>query len=658
MANNGITVQDTPLDQWQAQNANNASVVDTPTLPAWARILGGTASNFGKGLATTAGLPGDLVTMFNRGTNFVGNKIREGITGQPTPPDYLKQQAEDDTGWFNSDWLQQQGRQAGLFDRPDLAPQSTAERYLYSAARGAGSAAPFGPRAIPSGIGAGLGEEATRELLPDLTKAHPILAPLIGSTLGAIGGGGVTNTIGRINSSLRGSTTPLVADYDLLGMKPRLAGDVTGSNLMQRLQAFASKAPGGAPLVEHAANQTLGEYGNAIDDTAAMLGSSRTLTDAGRALKNSTTSWLSNFRTQSDANYKALDQFIPGTTPVKVTNLKSALDSVVNAMPDAPNVAGRLQSGFVRGLKTDLDTDLAKTNGALAWSTVKQIRTRIGEYLSSPNGLPADVDTAELKRIYSGLTQDMQGAASAAGQKASDAFAAANTYTKNGHDFIDRVLQPIADAKTPEDAAAAVLNKGGRGGTVLQEIRDQMPRAADELGAYSIRDMGAATAGNQNAAGNAVSSASFLTDLNKMSPEAKAALFQDPAVKARLASLARVSKGMKDTERFVNSSNTATHTGTKELMGLGGQMVGGGVLGLEAGERFGHPLLGAAMGAAAPVFPRLGGYFAGRLTATPALTRFLAAPTAGRIPISGNAASIFATLPPSQQQALLGGQQQ
>jgi hypothetical protein len=61
-----------------------------------------------------------------------------------------------------------------------------------------------------------------------------------------------------------------------------------------------------------------------------------------------------------------------------------------------------------------------------------------------------------------------------------DRFRTANYYTSAGHNFIENVLQPAMKAD-PEKAASSLLSGGKFGGSELQQIREQIPQAADEL---------------------------------------------------------------------------------------------------------------------------------------------------------------------------------
>ncbi len=150
---------------------------------------------------------------------------------------------------------------------------------------------------------------------------------------------------------------------------------------------------------------------------------------------------------------------------------------------------------------------------------------------------------------------------------------------------------------------------------MLGAIRQEMPKAADELAAYKLRDMAAATAGQQNATATRLSPGSFVTDAANLSPEAKDALFS--GISQRLQDLSTVGNSMKQTAQFLNTSNTGVHSlFTHMLTGAGAGFAAGGLPGAMYG------LLGL------PATE----YAAGHAISSPGLTRLMAAPGGQTIP--------------------------
>src|SRR6202040_1443560 len=188
---------------------------------------------------------------------------------------------------------------------------------------------------------------------------------------------------------------------------------------------------------------------------------------------------------------------------------------------------------------------------------VTGIRSQIGERLAEPSTYGGDTSSIALKRLYGALSGDLQSAAAARGPVAQAAFNNANALMRNGHNFIEGTLSNVlsGDKIRPEQAANLALNSGATGGTLLQSIRDQMPIAADELAAFKLRDMAAATPGRATA-DMPTSAATFSTELNRLSPEARQVLFA--GIEPKLSALQTVAERGKETfARYGNPSGTS-----------------------------------------------------------------------------------------------------
>jgi hypothetical protein len=589
--------------------------IPPPELPGahGARVLG---SNLIGGALNLAGLPGTIGKAIPQLSPEEGGG--EGLGGLlqnlPTGAD-----------------LNAGAKRLGLVDQPNQQPQGTGEQMLAAVGQGVGGTAPLGllnaPAAIPAALGkaglqgafSGAGGELARMLTPShlSSPASTLAGVLAGQALG----GGVFGAAGRTANAMRGVGNPVVQAYDTAGVTPRLAGDVTGNPLLQGLQSTAMRLPFGGRAVR-AAQEGAQEFGNAIEDTAAPLGSSRSLQEAGTALQNEGTAWLGNFKADSKKAWDAVDTQIPASTPTPVLNYARTLMAVRNQMPGAPATAKVLQPALSSNLLDSLVSDITK--GPLTWQDVKGIRSRIGEKLEDPVSIgPADTSYADLKRIYGALSGDLQSAAAARGPAAQTAFNNASTLTKNGHDFIESTLSNInGDKIAPEQAANRALNSGTAGGTFLQAIRDQMPIAANELAAFKLRDMAAATPGRATA-DMPTSAMTFSTNLNRLSPEARQALFAGIAPK--LSALQTVAEQGKETfARYGNPSGTSGASEHANLFRIPTAIGAGVAGGYEAG---GIP--GAAIGGGLAAAPAFAGPTLSNLTARESLARYLAAPVGG-----------------------------
>lgn len=524
---------------------------------------------------------------------------------------------------------------------------------LAAAARGVGSTAPLallsGPGAIAKatmqGIGSGIGGEVGQKYLP--INSSPAISALAGMAAGQGAAGAAFGAAGRGANALRGAGNPVVEAYDTAGVTPRLAGDVTGNPLLQGIQSLAMRSPF-AGVATEAARKGAAEFANSIEGTAGTLGSSRTLQEAGTALQQGGKDWLTQFKKDSKGAWDKVDAAIPATTPTPLANYAQALNAVRTQMPNAPSTAATLEPSLSRDLLRSLTSDtripavpprntgLLNASGNpiimpgvpaqtkdLTWQDAKSIRTQIGERLAEPQ-LIGDTSQTALKRLYGALSDDLQGTAANQGSAAQDAFNQASALTRAGHGFIDGPLSQIIRGNeiSPEQAAETALNSGGAGGTLLQTIRGQMPNAADELAAFKLRDMAAATPGKQTQA-SPTSATSFSTNLNSLSPEARVALFA--GIEPKLSALQTVAERGKETyARYGNPSGTSGANQHANLA-LAPLAIGGAV---REGHEFGG-IPGAIAAGTAASLPFATGPAAANLTARELLTRYLASPTGG-----------------------------
>jgi hypothetical protein len=150
------------------------------------------------------------------------------------------------------------------------------------------------------------------------------------------------------------------------------------------------------------------------------------------------------------------------------------------------------------------------------------------------------------------------------------------------------------------------MSRGKSGGNArLSRLLSNMtPQEAGQVRATIIERLGQATPGAQGAEGTAYSAATFLTNWNKMTPQAKASLFSNKDLRADLNDIATLAEGMKASQSMANTSNTAI--ALTSSLGTGAHGYGLAV----------NPIA-TILGAGAQ-------YLTGRLMASPGFARMLA----------------------------------
>jgi len=224
--------------------------------------------------------------------------------------------------------------------------------------------------------------------------------------------------------------------------------------------------------------------------------------------------------------------------------------------------------------------------------------------------LRSGADQAMWKSLLGNLSSDITMGLEQAGRaKAARMFERADGFWKSRVETIDQVLQPIVGKdgmKSGEDVIKGIeaMARGGSGGSArLSRLLGAMSKEdAGQVRAVLIDRLGRANPGAQDAAGQAFSPATFLTNWNKMTPQAKASLFSDTKLRTDLNDLAKIAEGMKASRGMENFSNTSVAIGSN--------------LGVGAALAYANPTV-ALLGAGAQ-------YMTGRLMASPGFARLLA----------------------------------
>lgn len=520
--------------------------------------------------------------------------------------DYIPAKVSNAIG-YPSTWVHKAQDEFGLNHTPETVPGRIAGQTMEGASL-------FGKNAIPAIApmltASSTGEAANAAGLDPLAQwSAETLAGKVGSTIG-----------GKAYNMAQGVNSPILQAYQDANVTPRLVGDVTGSPTMQLIQGVASKLPLGAGQIENAARKTLDEFGNSIEDTASKLGKSTTLQEAGNAVQDAGQKWLTNFKDKSTQMHTAVNNAVGSDTPVPLSNTSELYNTLQQTSNNNPQIQSFLSSPLMTQFGKIIDTS---SDGTIPWQTSRALKTRVGQYLENPD-LISDAGAAQARQLYSALSLDQQAVVS---PKVLPLFDAANQFTSQGHDFIENVLGK-AMKQSPEQAAQTLLQSGVRGGTQLQALRQQMPDAADELAAASIRRLGAGESNGSSE--NAVSPLRWLSNqdpVRRLSSEAHSALFSDPEVQDKMTALDTVASSMRASSKFANPSGSAGNLGT--MMALSAPVEGAIAGGAAGGSH------GAVIGALAGSVPIALGVGTGLVSTSPTLGRFLSTPKKSLIPEFG-----------------------
>ncbi len=361
-----------------------------------------------------------------------------------------------------------------------------------------------------------------------------------------------------------------------LGVTPSLGmtGPV-GARVAGAMESFYPTAG----RVADDAGRAMREAREAVGRAAGKVGPGSTPLEAGSALERGAEAFMKahliggEVPSLSQRLFARVSRYIPPDTRIDVSEVADTLKSFISRFQDTPEIARSLgQSRWQKWLQ-----DIEANNGMLTWEQVSQLRTMVGESIGKIAGPMADTAGGELKQVYAALTRDLEKAAEAAGPRAAEAWKRAVSHYRWATGRMQEALDLIFKAKSPEAAYEAFLALGRESGSRanlrrLADIKRAMPAEAwREVVATVIRRMGAATPGAQSATGDTFSASKFLTDWNRLSPEAKNLLFSGKGVPdglhKELDALAKMMEAAKAAERQINVSRSGTVLGNLSLAG-------------------------------------------------------------------------------------------
>lgn len=220
------------------------------------------------------------------------------------------------------------------------------------------------------------------------------------------------------------------------------------------------------------------------------------------------------------------------------------------------------------------------------FGALKDLRTKIGKEAQS-NAIMGTPEQADFKQLYGAMSQDMKNGVALADMKngmlptapgsATTALNRANDYYSKAMGRVDDLNQ-LANRNTPEGAYNSVANSLNSGATVWKRLRSAVtPEARQKVVATVTDDLGRATPGQQGADGETWSARTFLTNYNRIDPQARTELFKRlPGGKAHadnLADIAKAAEMIGDSSKvWANPSGTAaamTARGTFGAIGVG-----------------------------------------------------------------------------------------
>lgn len=414
---------------------------------------------------------------------------------------------------------------------------------------------------------------------------------LLAGLAGGLGPSALATGAGAaLRGAVRGSSGEqmrnTLADFERLGATPSV-GQASGNRMVQGVENLLAGGPTSAGVMNRFATRQGEDIGEGLGRLANDLTPRASAERAGRAIEKGAETFAKNVNAQKRALYWQADRFIPESTPVGLSNTMQTVQKLTTPMPGAVETTGSLINPRIAALQQNLAADLQAGGGQIPYSALKRIRTDIGEQISDFS-LSPETPTRELKQLYAALSRDMEAAAQSQGPQAVAAAKRANNYTRAAADRLEQVQRVIDKNGGGEAIYNAALSGTRDGGTTLRAVMQSLPQEGQKaVTSAVIKRMGLANPGAQDATGEAFSAATFLTNWNRVSPEAKRALFDryGKDFSRDVDRIARVADNVKSgSQVFANPSGTANRAAAMTYgAALVGSLFTGGTAPLAAG---------------------------------------------------------------------------
>jgi len=334
--------------------------------------------------------------------------------------------------------------------------------------------------------------------------------------------------------------------FEQAGINPTLA-NVTEGQTTKTFQNLLGNFPGSRGEIEKATQGQIDDITKQIAGITKSEGG--TIQETGKIIQNSANQIGSVLKTRTAKLYDDLDKFIPKDESklIPTNNLQKLAQD-----PQIQDVAAVGAGDTAKVI--DRFGKIIDESGNISYPRLKIFRSTVGAKLQSPS-LSGD-ERGALKKIYGALSEDMKEAVVAnGGDKGLQAFNKANNAFSRYQGVLESKINPIIEAKTPESVYSMAMSGTKQGGSNIRGIMKTLdPEQKEFIRGTITKRMGLANAGQQGAEGETFSPAKFLTEWNKLSPEAKTNIYDKGQVEA-INNLNKVIETIKETSKARQSSN-------------------------------------------------------------------------------------------------------
>lgn len=420
---------------------------------------------------------------------------------------------------------------------------------------------------------------------------------IVGGLAGGLGGYSVANrAMGA--ASAQPNALAQAAGRQSVNMLPADAGGPVARAITTGTRA----SPLSVGPVVNAAERQQRQFGSAVRRTAETQGEVLDTQTAGATVRQGAERYTKETAQTGSKLYDRAANMAKGVRAIKPVATVQAVDDALARMKQNP-AASPSDIASLESFKTRIAEGVSIQG-------LRDARTSLSQGVYDGK-LRSGADQAMWKGILGNVADDIDAGLRSVGRDdAANAFRRADKFWSERVEFIDQALQPILGrdgAKGGEEVLQAIegMARGQRGGNArLSRVMSALSNEeAGNVRATLVDRLGRATPGAQDAQGETFSAATFLTNWNKMTPQARASLFPEKATRDNLSDLATIAEGTKRGQAMANTSNTGVAMTSINV-------IGGGAA---AAANLPATLLGAGSV-----------YLTGKLMASPGFARLLA----------------------------------
>lgn len=515
------------------------------------------ASGVLEGVAGMLNLPGNIV-------RAVGEKLGVDPNFLPMSTEEIKR-AGIERGVTAEESDSAAGRVARRVGEEIGAGLTAAAPILKAADAGVKGAAAFRPaidaaRAAPAGFvaadagaaaGAGVGAGVAQEIAPE-SKGAEIVGLLAGAVAPTAAAGSVRRLV-RGGDGTRRVMEQSIKEFAEAGTSPTV-GMATRRRFNESVESGLAILPGSSGRMAAYSEKTARQLYDRVDQITAGIAPIRSADTAGVAVKQGIKGYVQNFKNRWRSLDAKVAKVVAPNAPIAVPNARALMAELADpvnaaAFPQLAQLSQRLDS--------------ISQGGTMAYGDLRTFRSSVGGLI--PESYAANLPQGQLKKLYAALTEDLRVHLRGNDPKLLAAFERSNKYYQSAMKRLDESLAPLTSHDIPERVFLALERSGQAGRTVINAAKRSIGKENwDVVAATIFQRMGKAPAGAQNAATEAFSANTFLTNWAKYGQNRGTleALLQGtsagPQFVKDMNAVAKVAERIREAGRvFANPSGTA-----------------------------------------------------------------------------------------------------